>query len=135
MNKLVLLTLLIGATIVLGSCYPFGADGTWDKEEKPPAPMTPTGSSPTVSTANGTDAVIIIDVNGFNPTTLIVNKGTTVTWNNKSTVGHRVIADREEFASGNFGPGASFAWTFNQSGNSTYHCSNHPSLKGTVTVK
>lgn len=133
MNKLVLLALLIGATIVLGSCYPFGADGTWDKEEKPPASMTPVG--PTVSTANGTEAVIIIDVSGFNPTTLIVNKGTTVTWNNKSTVAHRIIADREEFASGNFGSGASFTWTFDQSGNYTYHCSNHPSLKGTVTVK
>ncbi len=135
MKKLVLLTLLIGATVALVSCYPFGADGTWDKEEKPSAQTTPTTPSPTVSTVNGTEAVIIIDINGFNPTILIVNKGTTVTWNNKSTTGHRVIADKEEFASGSFGPMASFVWIFNQSGNYTYHCSNHPSLKGTVIVK
>ena len=136
MKKLALLTLLMGTMLLLVSCYPFGADGGWDKEEKPPAQTTQTTTpGPTIVTANGTTAAVIIDGFAFTPTTFIVNKGTTVTWTNKYPVAHRVVADGNEFASGNLGTGISFSWTFNESGNYTYYCGNHPTMNGTIVVK
>src|SRR3972149_10807090 len=129
MRKLAPLMLLIGVMVVLAACYPFGYSSNWATETLPPTPTTPTTPSPTVSTANGT-ATVIIDNFAYNPATLIVTKGTTVTWTNKYPLAHRVNADGGGFASGNLGTRSSFKWTFNESGNYTYHCENHPSMKG-----
>lgn len=135
MKKLVLLTLLIAVLVSPVSCYPFGTSGSWDKEENPPAQAAPVATGPTVVTVNGTVYAFNIDGFAFTPTILIVNKGTTVTWTNKYPIAHRVVADKNEFASGVLGTGLSFSWTFTESGNYTYHCANHPTMNGTVVVK
>jgi len=134
MRKVALLTSLIVAMVYLASCYPFGAGGGWDTEKTPPVTTTPTTPIPTVATANGTGAVSI-DGFAYTPTTLVVTKGTTVTWTNKYPLAHRVIATKEEFASADIRTGASFSWTFKESGNYTYYCSIHPTMKGTVIVE
>src|SRR3990172_3974856 len=104
------------------ACYPFGADGGWDEEEKPPVQTAPTTPAPTVVTANGTTAAVIMDGFAFTPAILIINKGTAVTWTNKYPIAHRVVADKNEFVSFNasLSTGLSFSWTFTESGNYTY---------------
>ena len=137
MKKIALLTLLIAVLVSPVSCYPFGSNGSWDKEANPPAQTIPVATGPTVVTVNGTTYAFNIDGFAFIPTTLIVNKGTTVTWTNKYPIAHRVVADKNEFVSFNatLSTGLSFSWTFTESGNYTYYCANHPTMNGTVVVK
>ena len=137
MKKIALLTLIIASLVSLVACYPFGSDGSWDKEGNSTAVTNQTSVPPvpTVVTANGTTAAVIMDGFAFTPTTLIVNKGTTVTWTNKYPVAHQVVADKNEFASGVLSTGRYFSWTFTESGNYTYHCANHAAMNGTIVVK
>jgi len=70
----------------------------------------------------------------FNPSTLNVKVGTTVTWINNDTVTHDVTSDTGLFTSGNLTNGQSYNYTFNQTGNYSYHCAIHPSMTGTIIV-
>lgn len=70
----------------------------------------------------------------FNPQTLNVKVGTTVTWINNDTVTHDVTSDTGLFTSGNLTHGMSYNYTFNQTGNYTYHCAIHPSMTGSIVV-
>jgi plastocyanin len=47
---------------------------------------------------------------------------------------HNITADDGSFTSGPLAPGTSFDATFSLAGTFTYHCSIHPTMKGTVTV-
>ena len=70
----------------------------------------------------------------FNPSTLNVQVGTTVTWINKDSVTHDVVSDTGVFNSGNLTNGMSYNYTFNQTGSFPYHCAIHPSMTGTIVV-
>jgi len=70
----------------------------------------------------------------FNPASLNVSTGTTVTWTNNDSVTHTVTSDTGAFTSGNLDPGQTFSFTFSQAGTFAYHCSIHTSMHGTVTV-
>lgn len=47
---------------------------------------------------------------------------------------HTVTADDVAFLSGNLTPGRTFQHTFAAAGTYDYHCSLHPTMKGTITV-
>jgi plastocyanin len=49
-------------------------------------------------------------------------------------VTHTITADDGSFASANIPPGNTFEHTFTVAGDYPYHCSIHPTMKGTVTV-
>ncbi len=71
------------------------------------------------------------------PKTLMVKKGTTVTWTNQDDAEHDVTPDAEtdEFkASQLFGKGQSHKVTFNTVGTYGYYCSPHPYMKGVIEV-
>ena len=70
----------------------------------------------------------------FNPVTLNVQVGTTVTWINRDPHPQDVVSDSGLFDSGNLTNGQSYNYTFNQTGNYTYHSSLHPSMDGTIVV-
>ena len=70
----------------------------------------------------------------FNPQTLDIKVGTTVTWINNDTVTHDVVIDSGLFTSGNLTHGMSYNYTFNQTGSYPYHCAIHPSMTGTIVV-
>jgi plastocyanin len=69
----------------------------------------------------------------FQPDTVTIKKGDTVTWTHPGTVAHTVkFADSESPVLTN---GASYSKTFNQTGTFHYECGIHPQMKGTVIVK
>jgi plastocyanin len=83
--------------------------------------------------AQGGSAVSIVDF-AFEPASLEVPVGTTVTWTNAGAAPHTVTADDGAFDSGELAPGASFSQTFDTAGSFAYHCEIHPDMTGTIVV-
>lgn len=71
---------------------------------------------------------------GFEPANLTVTKGTLVIWDNLDNVAHTAVGDKGGPLSPRMNPGNSYGYTFNAVGSFPYHCSIHPTMKGTVTV-
>src|SRR5215213_9794642 len=70
----------------------------------------------------------------FEPGTLSVPVGATVTWTNTGSRPHTVTADDGSFDSGRLDPGEQFSQTFDQPGTYTYHCGFHPDMQGSIVV-
>jgi plastocyanin len=71
----------------------------------------------------------------YDPNTVTVAVGTTVTWTNTGAVAHTVTSDDgASFDSGNLDPQAMFSFTADTPGTFTYHCTFHPWMTGTLTV-
>jgi plastocyanin len=72
----------------------------------------------------------------FQPHSLEVASGTTVTWVNNSDVAHTVTGDDLAFDdSGLIEPGDSFRQTFGQPGTYRYKCGPHPGMTGIIVVR
>lgn len=78
--------------------------------------------------------VSIIDFS-FQPATITVSLGTTVTWTLMGSRPHTSTSDTGMWDSGILSNGQTFSHTFSQAGTFTYHCSVHPNMKGTVIVQ
>jgi len=86
------------------------------------------------STPQGSPIIHIVNF-AFQPASLCVDAGTTVTWRNDDTPSHTSSADQGEWDSPLLGPGNSFAFTFAQAGTFAYHCTPHPFMQGAVVVR
>jgi plastocyanin len=136
MKRLTFISLLLVSALMLSACglhTGLGsllnpskstpkADGTTTKHVKathtPPAPNS-----------------ISITAKGFNPDTLTVKAGDTVTWSNASKNAETVTSDTASlFDSGSLNTGAVYTFTFTQAGTFTYHSSDTPPLTGKVIV-
>ena len=109
------------------SAAPSASDTT---ESASPASSDAAGAAP----ATGGSAVSLINY-AFDPTSLSVATGTTVTWTNNDTAAHTVTADDGSFDSGNLPPGQTFTHTFTASGSVAYHCNYHPNMVATIVVQ
>jgi plastocyanin len=78
-------------------------------------------------------AVSIVDF-AFQPASVEIVTGGTVTWTNTGQAPHTVTADDGSFDSGTLSPGATFSQTFATAGTFTYHCNIHPQMTATVIV-
>jgi plastocyanin len=123
MKKLALLlvAVLVGAVVMIAGCASYTS----------PSP-TPSSSAQT-STASQNS--ISIKGLAFNPASLTIVKGASVTWTNDDSTTHTVTSDTGAFESGNLSPGNSFTHQFNDAGTFPYHCSIHTFMKGTITVQ
>jgi plastocyanin len=77
----------------------------------------------------------------FNPASITVPKGTTVTWVNQDTTDHTIVNDAQGstaqgalFTSNSLSRGGSYSYTFENPGTYPYHCSIHMAMKATVIV-
>jgi plastocyanin len=70
----------------------------------------------------------------FNPVSLSVTAGATVTWTNSDTTIHTVTADDASFNSGNIAIGATYSKVFNSAGTFSYHDALHPETTGKIVV-
>ena len=83
--------------------------------------------------AQDSGAVSIVDF-AFEPASLEVATGTTVTWTNNGQARHTATADDGTFDSGRLQSGETFSFTFNTPGTFAYHCEIHPEMTGTIVV-
>jgi plastocyanin len=97
--------------------------------------MTGITSNPgTTGTAGPGANEVFIQGMAFNPATLTVTAGTTITWTNKDAIAHTVTSKTKLFDSGSIGSNGTFSYTFATAGTFSYYCSIHPSMVATVTV-
>ena len=82
-----------------------------------------------------TTYVQIVDYS-FNPSTVVIDLGDTVIWNQTGAHTHTVTSTTPagELNSGDLATGAQYSHTFNTAGTFNYHCSIHTSMTGSVTV-
>jgi plastocyanin len=83
----------------------------------------------------------------FSPNPLTVPLNSVVHWYNDDRdpaggqyggangTSHSITEDNVSFVSGTLTPGRTFEHTFATAGTYNYHCSIHPSMKGTITVQ
>jgi len=96
--------------------------GTTSTTNTNPAPTTP-------NTINANDAIV------FNPTSLSVAVGTTVTFNFQ-TITHHVVFDPANGSPGDLGEASntSKTATFTAAGTFPFRCTIHPYMTGSITV-
>lgn len=92
----------------------------------PPTNNQPATASNTVSISNF----------AFNPASLTIKQGDTVTWTNQDSAPHTVTSDSgNELASTKLASGQTYSHTFNTLGTFDYHCSIHTMMKGKIIVQ
>ena len=99
-------------------------------------PSPPASASATTADApapQGGTAVSISDFK-FNPATLTVPVGATVTWSNKDEEPHTIAAKDGSFHSPGIDTNGNYSFTFTTAGSYDYICSIHPFMTGTVVV-
>ena len=79
-------------------------------------------------------AQVTIINGGFEPPTVNVTAGETVTWTNRGTANHQVVSDDGTFSSPVLAPGQTFQHTFLVPGTANYHDGLNASNKGSVVV-
>jgi plastocyanin len=94
-------------------------------------PTQASQSNPTIAPAqSGNDVAITLSNFAFDPSSLTVKVGTTVTWTNQDSASHNVVADNEEFKSDTLSKGDTFSFTFTKEGTYAYYCSFHGGPNG-----
>jgi plastocyanin len=85
-------------------------------------------------TADAPTRTITMPGKVYDPTSIDVLVGTTVTWKNDDAINHTATADDDAFASGYIAPGGSFSFAFTKEGRYAFHCSIHKFMKGEIDV-
>jgi plastocyanin len=122
----------LGVLIVLGgamlaqgnTALPQGSSMVPAAQAQDAAPSAPAQNSTSVTISNF----------AFQPASLQVAVGTTVTWTNQDSTAHTVTSDTGAFDSGQLAPGATFSQTFMTPGTFAYHCQIHPFMTATIVV-
>jgi len=69
----------------------------------------------------------------FDPSSIEIIVGETVTWTNNDSASHQIVID-DYLTGDSFANGESYSYTFDTEGTYVYYCGLHPSMTGTVTV-
>jgi LPXTG-motif cell wall-anchored protein len=93
-----------------------------------PAPKPPAAKA----AANG--SVTIVDFE-FQPGSVTIDQGDTVTWTNNGPTSHSATAPDGSFDTGIFPAGQSRSHTFDEAGTFSYVCTPHPNMHGTIVVR
>jgi plastocyanin len=101
-----------------------GAHGQPGATPPPNTPASATPATPAASAVSDGAQVIMLD-DRFEPRTLTIPAGTTVTFVNKGADWHSVAAFDGSYQSGQIAPGASYSVTFDKPGTYSYICNHH----------
>jgi plastocyanin len=85
--------------------------------------------------AQNAPVAVGIDNFTFNPQTLTVKAGATVTWTNKDDIPHTVAAVNRQFKSKALDTDDGYTFTVTTPGTYAYFCSLHPHMTGTIVVE
>jgi plastocyanin len=89
-----------------------------------------------VPSALAATKAVDITVAGFTPRNTTIDFGDTVTWTNKDTANHQVLADQGAFpTSPVLGANQSYSHTFTKSGNFNYRDAFNTNRRGSITVR
>jgi amicyanin len=91
-------------------------------------------SSPTGPAAPVAGNAVTIENFKFDPASVTVPVGSTVTWTNKDEEPHTVAAKDGSFHSSSLDTKGTYSFTFTKPGTYDYICSIHPFMTGTVVV-
>ena len=120
---IIAMVVMLAVLTLTAACGSSGGDNT-----------TTTTATPG-TTGGGGGAQVVMKSMAFDPASVTIKAGESVTWTNQDSATHTVVGDDDEFQSGDLANGASFSFTFDKAGTYTYHCGIHPSMKGTVVVQ
>ena len=138
-------------SLFLAACGQNGTDSSGSTEtQSPPAPTvsrnsntemskmeTPAKPSPggkEMPTSSSPNQVVVENFS-FQPGTLTIKAGTTVTWVNHDDEPHTVNENNKTFKSGTLDTDAKFSYKFTSPGSYNYFCSLHPRMTGQIIVK
>ena len=133
MNKIIL-GIIIVIVVIAGGVFWFSKSNSSPTQLTPSESQTQT-TSPTATTQTTGQNAVTIQNFAFSPTALTVKVGDKVTWTNQDSAGHSATADDGSFDTGVLAQGRSGSVTFSKPGTYTYHCSVHPTMKGTIIVE
>lgn len=136
MNK-ALVVIVIIIILAVGGWLVFGSKNS-NKTPNNSTGNTSQNSQSSSSSGQPSTGAIGIRNMMFTPSQITVAKGGTVTWTNNDSTTHTVIDDLSNAGgphSGDIAPGQTYSFTFNKTGSFQYHCSIHPSMRGTIVVK
>jgi len=91
------------------------------------------GSGMSPRGGEGGGDVAIVDF-AYQPSTILISAGETVTWTNTGGAMHTVDSNSGAFESPTLNPGNDYSVTFDTSGVYAYHCDFHPNMHGMVVV-
>ncbi len=103
-----------------------------------PAPTPIPAPAPTPAPApSPAPTATEMEISGFAfiPETITISVGTAVTWTNNDSPTHTVTTRDTLFDSGTLSGGATFSYTFAQSGTFEYYCKIHPYMTGKIIVE
>jgi plastocyanin len=131
------LALVIALLALLAGALAASACGGGSKEKATPAATSPAGTpkaTQAATTPEAEGASVEIKNFAFEPKTVTIKVGQTVTWTNQDSVTHTVTGDGGIDSDG-LSKGKSYSKTFDTEGAFDYHCSIHPQMKGQVIVE
>jgi plastocyanin len=93
-------------------------------------------SSGAAQTTTGGGVEVRMEGIAYNPATISVRPGQTITWVNDDNVLHDVVSTQgETIKSELFAKGRSFSFTPTRAGTIHYVCTIHPGMEGTIEVR
>lgn len=154
MKKTYLILVLIVLALIEGCAQTSTQTSSENQQTTEEPPQQETANTPSIDTdiiIQSTDRIIEITSSGFNPVTLTINVGDTVTFINKDTQSHWVasavhpthlaypetggcIGSKFDSCHGLI-QDESFSFKFNNKGSWKYHDHLRPGLTGTIVVK
>ena len=87
------------------------------------------------ATARAEEVMVKIENFTFNPPSLTIKPGTTVTWTNGDDIPHSVVETGKQFHSPPLDSGEKFSMVFNNAGEVIYFCGFHPHMQGKIIVQ
>jgi plastocyanin len=83
------------------------------------------------------DQTVIVEIEdfAFHPSNISILQSATVLWENVDNTAHDARDDDKEWETPLIQKDGSASLNFNEPGTYTYHCSIHPYMKGTITVR
>jgi plastocyanin len=128
MKKINITILLIGIVSILTACGYNGAVEREDSRKEAINDVQGEGKQ-----LESLDNRIMIRNFAFNPNSLTVKKGATVTWTNLDQAAHQIKSDKVN--SPLLQSGESYSYTFNETGTYDYICGPHPRMTATIVVQ
>lgn len=126
---------IVGMLVLISGCAYQQKTGM-QPTATPTVAETPAITPTPAMTQAQTPATASVEIKSFafNPATLTISKGTTVTWTHRDTAPHTVTSTANVFSSETLTQGKTFSYTFNEAGTFEYYCSIHTNMKGKVIV-